>query len=155
MPRSKIGYSERSAGSIATMLLKKPRIKALVAKRKGELRKKVKLTQEYVAGRYHKFENFDVRKLLDKDGEPLSIHKLDDETAKIIQGFEIVETTHGTEYPVTTKRYKYKLVDRKNANDSLAKLLGLNEPERKEVSVEGLTVEIIQSFSDAENKNTP
>lgn len=149
------GYSPKTAKSIGCSLLKKRQIKSRIAKRKGELRKKIKITQEYVAERLKKFESFDVRKLLDKDGNPLSIHKLDDETAKIIQGFEIVETIHGTgDNQYTSKRYKYKLVDRKSSNDSLSKLLGLNEPERKELSVEGLVVEIIQSFNDAENKNT-
>jgi phage terminase small subunit len=60
------------------------------------------------------------------DGEPLGIQDLDDETAAVVAGLDVLEETHGSgkERRVVGSIKKWKLADKKGALDMLMKHLG-------------------------------
>ena len=69
---------------------------------------------------------FDVRKLFHPDGRPREIPDLDDETAAVIAGLDVLEEYRGTGEEREFVGYvkKYKLADRKGYLDMLMKHLG-------------------------------
>jgi phage terminase small subunit len=78
------------------------------------------ITEEQILKQYKRLALFDIRKLYNSlTGEPLPIHTLDDDTAAAISGVDITYDMLGFE----TK--KIKIIDKKYALDSLAKIKGM------------------------------
>lgn len=69
---------------------------------------------------------FDVRKLVDADGNPIPINKLDDDTAAAIAGLDIQEVKLGEGGAIAVVK-KYKIADKNSAIERLFKHLGLFE----------------------------
>jgi len=136
------GFAEKWAKTNTYREFNRPEVKAAIKQRMAELRDTIQVDQEFLAKGHKSHFEFDVRKLVDKKtGIPIPIQDLDEKTAKAIQGFEVKVTDYydkKTGSKVSTEtRYKYKLVGRRESGDSLAKLLGLREPEEKKLRVSG------------------
>ncbi len=100
------GFSEKSAASQGARLLKHAKVQQLLEKRQAEVLDNLKITTERITLERARLAFFDPRKLFDKDGQLLPIHKLDDDTAAVICGFRVSQTGGGEEQVTTTKDYK-------------------------------------------------
>jgi len=121
------GYSEATAYSIGNELLKKPEIQETLQKAMKDREQRVEITQDRVLKEYARLGFFDPRKLFNSDGSPREIQDLDDDTASVLAGLDVMEVYEGTGESRRFVGYskKYKLADKKGALDSIAKHLGM------------------------------
>lgn len=117
------GYSSKTAGSQAFDLLRKPEIAAEIEKRRQIVAENAGLTAERVLQEAMRLAFFDIRKLVDKDGNPLPLNQLDDDTAAAIQGLDVA--TIGNMDVGVGQVLKYKIADKNSAIERLFKHLGL------------------------------
>lgn len=85
------GYSEKTAYSMGQRLLKNVEIQAAIQKAMQKRSQRVDITADRVLTELAKLAFFDIRKLLDDEGKPISMQNLDDETAAAIAGLDLVE----------------------------------------------------------------
>jgi len=83
------------------------------------MQRRTEITQDRVLNEYAKIAFLDPRKLLQEDGRPLKISKLDDESAGAIAGLDVAEDNMGFD------TVKYKLANKLGALDSIARHLGM------------------------------
>lgn len=122
------GYSAKTAASIGEENLRKPEIRAAVDARLSALAVRVGLTAEDVLRERMRLAFFDVRKLLDAEGNPRPLQELDDDTAAAVAGLEVVQIVGSDETPgVLSLVKKYKLAGKDASLAALEKYLGLNE----------------------------
>lgn len=151
------GYSPKSAHVIGQENLKKPAIAELlsqkqtvIAARQDERLAAMELTKERVAREIARLSFCDPRKLFGKDGAPIPIEQLDDDTAAAIAGLEVLEVWEGTG---KNRRYvgqlkKYKLAAKAAPLDMAAKILRMYE-EPKEAPPSGDVAGAITAGFDA------
>lgn len=77
------------------------------------------MSEKEILKQYKRLSSFDIRKLYTTEGSLKKIHELDDDTAAAISGIDITFDHEGIE----TK--KIKIIDKKGALDSLAKIKGM------------------------------
>ena len=134
------GYSAASADSQASRLLKNVKVRAEIDSNRAELLAKVQadtgITLERVLREIARIGFFDPRKLFDKDGKPLAITGLDDDTAAAIAGLDVMEEYEGSGVDRVLVGYvkKWKLADKNSALEKLAKHLGAYEVDNKQKS---------------------
>lgn len=136
------GYSEKTAYSIGQENVKKPEIQIAIQKAKKDLENRTEITQDMVVRETAKLAFFDVRRLFDKDGKPLDITQLDDDTAAALAGLDVQDLYEETDGERVFVGYikKYKMADKLKALELLGKRFGAWEPKDKEqTAVEDLT----------------
>jgi phage terminase small subunit len=121
------GYSQKNSHVSAASLLSNPNIQAYLAELKAELKQKTEISLEMVVEGYRKLAFFDSRKFY-KDGRPVNIEDLDDDSAFALNGFEASVIT--TDYGAKVVTNKIKMSDRKQALDSICRVLGYNAPDK-------------------------
>ena len=130
------GYSPKTAHVIGQENLKKPVIASLlqaknteIAARQDERLAAMELTKERVQREIARIAFFDARKMFDKDGNPLAITDLDDDTAACIVGLDVLEEWDGVgENRVLVGHVKkYKIANKNVALDQASKILGMYE----------------------------
>ena len=77
------GYNEKTAYSMGQRLLKKVEIQNSIQEAQRSLQDRTEVTQERIIAETAKLAFFDARKLFDKNGRPLPISELDDDTVEI------------------------------------------------------------------------
>jgi phage terminase small subunit len=117
------GYSKRSAHVQAAGLLKNPKVEAKLGELAKEHANKADLSVERVLKEAMRLAFFDIRKLVDANGNPLRLHELDDDTAAAVMGLDI--TTIGNADVGIGEVRKYKIADKNSALERLFKHLGL------------------------------
>ena len=124
------GYSAKTAASQASRLLKSVKVRREIDKADAERLAKVQadtgITLERTLREIARIAYFDPRKLFDKDGKPLAITDLDDDTAAAIAGLEVLEEYQGSgqDRELIGHVKKWKLSDKKGGLDMLMKHLG-------------------------------
>lgn len=115
------GYSAKTAEFSASRLLSSVKVRAAIENGKKARSERTEIKQDRVLQELAKLAFFDVRRLYDADGNPIPIHKLDDETAAAVAGLDILEEYegHGEDRVFIGYTKKYKLTD-KTANLTLA-----------------------------------
>lgn len=122
------GYSPKTATSIGEQLLRKLDVREAVEAGITSLADQVGLTAERVLRERMRLAFFDVRKLLDAEGNPKPLQELDDDTAAAVAGLEVVQMVGSDETPgVISLLKKYKLATKDASLAALEKYLGLNE----------------------------
>lgn len=121
------GYSARTANRAASENLNKPAIQEALSRRMKNREKRTEITQDRVLREYARLGFFDPRKLFDAHGIPKDITDLDDDTAAVLAGMEVMDIYAGSGDDRAFVGYlkKYKLADKKGALDSIAKHLGM------------------------------
>ena len=121
------GYSPRTAKQKGNELLSEVAVKAEIDKVLGKKLKNAEITVERVLTEYARLGFYDPRKLFNDDDSPKSVSELDDDTAAIICGLEVMEIYegHGKDREFVGYLKKYKLPDKKGHLDSMAKYLGM------------------------------
>lgn len=126
----KAGYSARTADSAASRLLKNVKVREEIDRHHAEVVEKVKhetgITLERVIRELGRIAFFDPRKLFDKDGNPLPITELDDDTVAAVAGLDVLEEYEGSGEDRRVVGYvkKWKLATKDGALDKLMKHLG-------------------------------
>lgn len=123
------GYAEQSAHDAATRILGKPAVQAVIrefeATELARIRQRTGVHLEPVLRSIAAAAFADVRKLFNDDGSPKAVHELDDDTARCIEGIEVLEQFEGSGEDRVFVGYvkKYKLARRAPAQDMLMKHL--------------------------------
>lgn len=142
------GYSAKTAYSIGNENLKKPDIVEYLNILRKRISESTEITPERVLQEYAKIAFFDIRKLHDDNGNLLPINKLDDESAHVVAGLEVIEFDSETKGFGVVK--KIKLIDKKGALDSIAKHLGMFVEKVEHSGKVGLEVNDITELPDEE-----
>lgn len=121
------GYAERTAYSQGQRLLKNVEIQQCLQELMQERAQRTEITADRVLQEYARLGFFDPRKLFNDDGSPKGIHELDDDTAAVLAGLEVMEIWEGRGENKEFVGYlkKYKLADKKGALDSISRHLGM------------------------------
>ena len=94
------GYSQKTAGQIGHELLKKPEIANFVQVSEDQMLAKVHqetgISLERTLREIGRIAYFDPRKMFAPDGRPLAITELDDDTAAVINGLDVLEEYAGS-----------------------------------------------------------
>lgn len=117
------GYSPRTAYSQGQRLLSNVEISSRIKARQTEVLDNLKITTERILLERARLAFFDPRKLLDKNGHPIPIQDLDDDTAAVIAGMDVVQVGEGDGALVTVK--KYRLANKDASLTSLEKQRGM------------------------------
>lgn len=117
------GYSRKTAASQGSRLLKDVNVRALIDSRTAEIFDNLKITTERILLERARLAFFDPRKLLDKDGNPIPLHELDDDTAAVICGLDVMQI--GGEDAAVAVVKKYKLANKDASLTSLEKQRGM------------------------------
>lgn len=137
------GYSPKTAYKIGAENLRKPQIASLlevkqseIAARQDERLAAMELTKERVQREIARIAFFDPRKMFDKEGTPLPITELDDDTAACIVGLDVLEEWEGSgENRVLVGHVKkYKIANKNVALDQASKILGMYEKDNDQKS---------------------
>jgi phage terminase small subunit len=83
------GYSSKTASVVASRMLRKVKVQALLKQRMEERQQRLDLSADRVLQEIAKIAFFDPRKLFNQDGSLKNINELDADTAAAIAGFEI------------------------------------------------------------------
>ena len=147
VPQSMIdaGYSDNYAKKRGHELLDNVGVSERIAELRNKIEDKMDVSRERVLAEYAKIAFMDVRKMFDDNGQPLSITQLDDDTVGAIAGIEVLEEKVKGEVVGHVK--KYRLADKRAALADICKVMGYNEPEKKNIN---LKVDNLSSLSDAE-----
>lgn len=124
------GYAPETARQQGSRLLTNVVIRAAVNSHQNEVLAKVQeetgITLQRTLREIARIAYFDPRRMFTKNGNPLDIIDLDDDTAAVIAGLDVLEEFDGTgrDRVKTGEVKKWKLADKKGALDMLMKHLG-------------------------------
>ena len=126
------GYKAKTdavAAQAASMLLINPKVVKALDARKARLLAAADLTIERTLREIARIAFFDQRKMVTADGEPIPLHKLDDDTAAALAGMDVLEQHEGSgeDRKLVGLIKKYKIADKNAALEKAAKILGLFE----------------------------
>ena len=119
------GYAKKRADQIGFENLKKPEISKAIQQAMGERSERTEITQDRVLQEYARLAFLDPRKLADENGNLLPLHKLSDDVAAAIAGFDAKRMAgeDGDSFEIL----KYKFVDKRASLADVAKHLGMFE----------------------------
>lgn len=130
------GYKDPNIGR---QLIAKNNVYAAIQKEIQERSQRTEITQDMVVRELAKLGFFDIRKLFDKDGKPLDISKLDDDTAAALVGLDVQDVSDGDGNYVGFIK-KYKMADKIKALELLGKHVGaFDRQDKQQAAVEDLT----------------
>lgn len=118
---------EETAKVNASRLLTKANLKEYIENKLKPQFDKYEITQERILKEYAKIAFLNPKKLFQDDGSLKGIHEIDDDSIAAINGIEVQELFAGSgkeREQIGTLR-KLKIVDKKGALDSLAKIQGM------------------------------
>lgn len=123
---------EKTAESGGSRYLNDPLVQAKLQESAERVGAKADVTQERVLTEIGRIAFFDARKLLDADGRPLPIDKLDDDTAAAIAGVKVRRVLdEGKDGEVATIT-EYKIADKNSSLEKLMRYLGAYEKDNKQ-----------------------
>lgn len=142
------GYSDKTACEQAARLLANVKIQTAIQKAKKARQERTEITQDMVIRELAKLGFFDIRKMFDKEGKPLEISQLDDDTAAALVGLDVqdVYEFNGDEKVFIGYVKKYKMADKIRALELLGKHVGAFE--RRESKGDGALADLIRGLKD-------
>jgi phage terminase small subunit len=120
------GYSAKTASSQGERLLRNVEVRAAVDAALAKVADRAEVTAERVIRERARLAFFDVRKLLDAEGNPIPMQDLDDDTAAAIAGLDVATSVSEDGSTKTTVR-RYRLASKEQNLAALEKRLGLTE----------------------------
>jgi phage terminase small subunit len=121
------GYSEKTAYAQGSALLKHVEVKKAISAAKKARAERMAISQDRVLLELARIAYFDIRKTVDKNGAPIPIEQLDDDTAAAIGGIDVLEQFEmmdGERVPVGLLK-KYKVFDKNTALANAMRHLGM------------------------------
>jgi phage terminase small subunit len=130
------GYKPRTAYSTGQENLKKPEIAEAIAARRARLAEEAGVTAERVVRELGRIAFFDPRRLFHPDGTPLQITELDDESAAVVAGLDVLEeyAGKGEDRHLVGVVKKWKLANKQAALETLVEHFGLAKAKQLELS---------------------
>lgn len=126
------GYSPKTAAEQASRLLTKVKVQSEIAALRDSRAAASTVTVQRVLREFGRIGFADPRRLLDEHGNPKPLHELDDDIAAAIASVELETVTkpgpRGKQV-ITTRLAKVRLVPKNPALESIAKHLGMFNPE--------------------------
>jgi len=121
------GYSKASAGQQGCRLLKDAKILTEINKRTAEQSTRLRITADRVMQEYEALALLDPLDLFKPDGSMKALADIPEAARRAIGGLEIRELSsiEAPDGPIAVQLRKVKLVDKKGALDSIAKILGM------------------------------
>ena len=87
------GGQRKDARAAANILLKKPIVQVLIAKRRLEVTKRTNYNLDNVMKKLAAIVNFNLQDLYDKDGNPIPVHHLPREVAGALRALRVIKAT--------------------------------------------------------------
>jgi phage terminase small subunit len=145
------GYSEKTAEVQASRLLSNAKVQAYIQEQRVKLADKLDLSKERVLLEYSRIGFVDIRKLFNENGSMRKINELDDDTAAAVAAIEIEDLFmgFGEEREQIGFTKKIKLNGKKEALDSICKVLGYNAPIKRDITTKG------ESLNNAKEEKKP
>jgi len=139
------GYSKKTADRIGPELLGKTCVSEAIQEAKKKRSVRTEITQDRILAEYAKVAFFDVRKMFDKDGKPLDIQNLDDDTAAALIGLDVQDVYEDS---VDGKKFmgyvkKYKMADKLKALEALGRHIGLFEKQENQTDAIGTAMKAL------------
>lgn len=116
------GYSKRTASSIGEENLRKPELQAAVSAAQQKRANRTEVTQDRVLQELARIAFFDLRKLYREDGSLKAMHELDDDSAAVLAGVDVVETKGNMEVDGDGARHVPEFVKKVKIPDKVAAL---------------------------------
>jgi phage terminase small subunit len=117
-----VGFSQKTAGSQGSRLLKHVEVLSIIDSRRSELRTKLEISTERVLKEISRIAFSDPRRIMRPDGTLMMPHVLDDDTAAASASFEFDPDG----------KVKYKFWDKNSAHERVCKILGEFEKDNKQ-----------------------
>lgn len=129
------GYGEKSAYKAGFRLSKDVHFLTVLDNLRTKTYSNLKITRERILQERARLAFFDPRKLLDKNGQPLPLDQLDDDTAAVIMGIDFSEEFigNGEDRRLIGKTKKFKLANKDASLTSLEKQLGMYRPDNEQL----------------------
>lgn len=152
----RIAYSnytmkDNSAQVTSSKLLKKPKLQRYIQQRKRAAAEKVDIKVSRVLTGLLRIAEFDPRKLMDKRGRPIPVHKLSDDIALGLSGMEfkrIINITPTGQRRVSYIPHKIKHEARKPAWELIGNYLNMFSGMNNQTSAEDFVSEMRQFAND-------
>lgn len=149
------GYSAKTADRIGPELLGKTCVSQAIQEAQIERQRRTQITQDMVIVELAKLGFFDIRKMFDKDGKPLDISQLDDDTAAALVGLD-VQDVYDSDKDYVGFVKKYKMADKIRALELLGKHLGVFDSKGgKPPSKENNLLEAIMNTEEIDTDDLP
>lgn len=143
------GYSQKTAEQIGYQLLQKTSVQKFIAIKQKEHSEKTDITVERVLKERARLAFFDSRKLFNSDGSPKMIHELDDDTAAVVAGIEVVQI--GNSEVGIGQVLKIKLSDKTASLTALERHLGVYNDKMTHKADESFASVVEAAFARARN----
>lgn len=142
----KAGFSEKTAESQASRLLRDVKVKDAIAQRAEKTAKKYELTTDLVVKSIVQELTFDPAKLYQAGGQLKDITELDEDTRMALASVEF-EQMGSQDAPVFVRKYKWAA--RQGAREQAMKHLGMFEKdnEQKASALAGLPRELVEAVA--------
>jgi len=158
------GYSKKTSKQIGSENLSKPVLQEFLAKKVTRVNEKLELTVERILEEQMRLAFVDTSKLFDEDGNLIPINELPEDITRAISSVNIeqISLTDDKGGETVTRKFRYKLWDKKDALAKLMQYMGMlvtknehsgpnGEPIRTETKTEA-TINL-KNLSDDELKN--
>jgi phage terminase small subunit len=146
--------TDNAAAVTASKLLRNPKIQAAIQEFLQERQNRLGITPDRVLKEYARLGFFDPRKLFNNDGSPKGIEELDDDSAAVLAGMEVMEVYegYGEDRKFVGYLKKYKLANKLGALDSIGKHLGMFIDKHEITGKNGAPIQVqaVQALTDEE-----
>lgn len=112
---------------LASRWMARPDVKAARAEIDQNAVESVGITRQMIVRELGRIALTDRRKLFDEHGNPLPVHELDEDTAALIAGIEVIDKR--VDDKVVKRKTRYRLPDKREALRDLAELAGMRKGE--------------------------
>lgn len=102
----------------------------------AESAKKLNISREWVLEKYYQLANYDPRQAFSVDGGFRGIKEIPDDVAMALGGIEAISTGESESGETHGSILKLKFLNRKDALDSICKVMGYNAAEKKEIKAD-------------------
>lgn len=128
------GFAPTAADKAGYRMSKNVLFLSMLEERRTAIYDNLEITTERILKERARLAFFDPRKLFDKDGKPIPIHELDDDTAAALAGLDVMEEYAGSGEERVFIGYtkKYKLADKNASLTSLEKQKGMYEKDNEQ-----------------------
>lgn len=116
------GYSQKTASRQAIELLQKTHVAAVVSERQKQISSETGITRNRIIQEMARLAFFNIKGLVDSEGNPKPIHELSDDVAAVINGIDIAVIGNPDNQAAYVK--KYKVPDKNKALENLSRILG-------------------------------
>ena len=118
------GFKVKGQRQYAQTLLSKPYIAKAILDQKLKHTQKLELTAERIYKEYARIAYFNIRQIYDDKGNLKRIVDMDEDTSAAISSCDVIDISEDGK-PTITMIKKLKMIDKKGALDSAAKILNL------------------------------